>query len=277
MMNPNVSLIKLDDIRNSDGKTFHIGELPEIEDTQNYDLNSQKDLQRFIKDVKSEVRTSFEYRELVRYLKEYGGFDRSGISQNISNSDDSKVKIEIHHTPLTIEDIVRIVYEKRRFYHEDLSLESVAKEVMECHYKGIVGLYPLTATEHELVHNGYLFIPPKDVFGRYDLFVSAYGQFMEPEDKETLEEIEEFGNNYDTKSQNQILNQSNIYIDPAGAYDTPKLDVIKDVFINRIETIKNNMYSLPILSEQLQEKEPKMREAICFVDKNGNRINEPES
>ena len=60
---------------------------------------------------------------------------------------------------------------------------------MECHYKGIVGLYPLTATEHELVHNGYLFIPPKDVFGRYDLFVSAYSQFMEPEDKETLEEM----------------------------------------------------------------------------------------
>jgi len=277
MMNPNVSLIKLDDVKDSKGQTFHIGELPEIEDTQNYDLNNPKEVTRFIKDVKSEVRTSFEYRELIRYLKEYGGFDRSGISENISNSDGSKVKIEVHHTPLTIEDIVKIIYEKRRFYHEDLSLESVAKEVMECHYKGIVGLYPLTATEHELVHNGYLFIPPKDVFGRYDLFVSTYSQFMEPEDKETLEEIEEYGKNFDTTEQNKILAQSNIYIDPAGAYELPRLNIIKDAFVNRIETIKNNMYSLPILDEQVQEKEPEMKEVIFFVDNDGNRIDEPKS
>ena len=277
MMNPNVSLVKLDDIKDSKGQTFHIGELPEIEDTQNYDLNNPKDLTRFIKDVKSEVRTSFEYRELIRYLKEYGGFDRSGISENISNSDGSKIKIEVHHTPLTIEDIVKIIYEKRRFYHEDLSLESVAKEVMECHYKGIVGLYPLTATEHELVHNGYLFIPPKDVFGRYDLFVSAYGQFIEPEDKETLEEIEAYSKNFNPAEQNKILAQSNIYIDPAGAYELPKLGIIKDTFVNRIETIKNNMYSLPILNEQIQEKQSEMKEAIIFVDNHGNRIDEPKS
>ena len=277
MMNPNVSLIKLDDIRNSDGKTFHIGELPEIEDTQNYDLNSQKDLQRFIKDVKSEVRTSFEYRELIRYLKEYAGFDRSGISQNISNSDGSKVKIEIHHTPLTIEDIVRIIYEKRRFYHEDLSLEMVAKEVMECHYKCIVGLYPLTATEHELVHNGYLFIPPQDVFGRYDLFVLNYGQFMEPEDKETLEEIEAYGQNFDHLSQNQILAQSNIYIDPNGAYQLPNMSILKNTLSNRIETIKNNMYTLPTLEDNQNNKENQMIEGIYFVDENGNRIDDPNS
>ena len=274
MINP-LNLIKPDEIRDSNGKTFHIGELEEY-DTIDYDLGNPKDLERFIKDVKSEVRTSFEYRELIRYLREYFGFDRSGLS-GVSNSDGSKLKIEVHHTPLTIEEIVRIVYEKRRFYHEDLSLESVAKEVMECHYKGIVGLYPLTATEHELVHNGYLFIPPKDVFGRYDLFVSSYGQFMEPEEKETLEEIEEYGKSFDSSQQLKLLSQSNIYIDPAGAYQLPSLDILKDKFINRIETIKNNMYSLPILDEQIIQEQPKMRECLIFYDKNGNRINEPES
>ena len=276
MINP-MNLVKLDDIRDSNGKTFHIGELPEIEDTQNYDLNNPKDLERFIKDVKSEVRTSFEYRELIRYLKEYAGFDRSGISQNISNSDGSKVKIEIHHTPLTIEDIVRIVYEKRRFYHEDLSLEMIAKEVMECHYKCIVGLYPLTATEHELVHNGYLFIPPQDVFGRYDLFVLNYGQFMEPEDKETLEEIEAYGQNFDHMSQKQILAQSNIYIDPNGAYQLPNMNTLKNTLSNRIETIKNNMYALPTLEDNQNNKENQMIEGIYFVDENGNRIDDPNS
>ena len=275
MINP-MNLVKLDDIRSNNGKTFHIGELPDY-DMEDYDLSNPKDLERFIKDVKSEVRTSFEYRELIRYLKEYAGFDRSGISQHISNSDGSKVKIEVHHTPLTIEDIVRIVYEKRRFYHEDLSLEMVAKEVMECHYKCIVGLYPLTATEHELVHNGYLFIPPQDVFGRYDLFVSNYGQFMEPEDKETLEEIESYGQNFDHTSQNQILSQSNIYIDPNGAYQLPNMDNLKNTLSNRIETIKNNMYSLPTLNDDQISNDNQMREAIYFIDKDGNRIDDPNS
>ena len=150
MINP-VNLIKLDDIRDSSGKTFHIGQLPDY-DQEDYDLANPKDFERYIKDVKSEVRGSFEYREMVKYLREYCGMDRSGLNPDITNNDSKRVKIEIHHTPFVLEDIVRIVYEKRLANHEDLSVEMVAKEVMACHYRCIIGLYPLTATEHELVH-----------------------------------------------------------------------------------------------------------------------------
>ena len=180
MINP-VNLIKLDDAKDGNGRTFHIGELPDYEQ-EDYDLSNPKDFDRYIKDVKSEVRGSFEYREMVKCLREYGGMDRSGISPNISNTDSKHVKIEIHHTPFVLEDIVRIVYEKRLHNHEDLSVQMVAKEVMECHYRCIVGLYPLTATEHELVHNGYLFIPPSEVFGRYDLFMQQYMLLRRSED-----------------------------------------------------------------------------------------------
>ena len=273
MINP-MNLIKVDDIRDEQGKTFHIGELAEY-DTEDYDLANPKDFGRFIKDVKSEVRNSFEYRELIKYLREYGGMDRSGLNPNISNSDGGRVKIEIHHTPFVLEDIVKIVYEKRRFYHEDISVQMVAKEVMECHYKCIVGLYPLTATEHELVHNGYLFIPPTDVYGDYKRFMNAYSQFIDDEDKQTIEEIEAYGESFKKEEQDKLLVQSNIYLDPAGAYALPDLNQLSNLMQNRIETVKNNMYSLPTLNETKNEQQkPKMIEAIYFVDENGERIDQ---
>ena len=271
MIDP-INLIKLEDIQDENGKVFKVEELPPY-DQQDYDFSNPKDFNRFVKDVKSEVRGSFEYREMVKYLKNYGGMDRSGLNPNISNNDSRRVKIEIHHTPLTLEDIVKIVYEKRLFYHEDLSVEMVAKEVMECHYKSLIGLYPLTSTEHELVHNGYLFIPPSHVYGRYDLFDTLYKPFIEDDDQETLERIEEHEKVFNPEEQNKLLEQSNIYIDPAGAYNVPQLENLKDAMSGRIDTIKNNMYSLPVLNET-KDDSPKMEPAIYFVNEKGERIND---
>jgi len=273
MMNP-INLIKLDDVRDGEGKTFHVGVLPDY-DQEDYDLSNPKDFERYIKDVKAEVRGSFEYREMVKYLKDYGGMDRSGFNPNISNADSKHVKIEIHHTPLAIEDIVRIVYEKRLYYHQDLSVQMVAKEVMECHYKCIVGLYPVSSTEHELVHSGYLFVPPSKVFGRYDLFFNGYGSFIDEEDKQVLEEVEAHEKCFNAQEQEKLLSQSNIYLDPEGAYEVPQLTVLKDAVSNRIDTIKNNMYSLPVLNEVPES--PKLKEAIYFIDEKGDRIDEPLS
>ena len=247
MINP-INLIKIEDIVDSNGKTFHIGELPDY-DQEDYDLSNHKDFERYIKDIKSEVRNSFEYREMIKYLRNHGGMDRSGISPMITNTDSTHVKIEIHHTPLVLEDIVRIVYEKRSFNHEDLSVQMVAKEVMECHYRCIVGLYPLTATEHELVHNGYLFIPPSDVFGNYDKFLEEYDKFVDPDDKQTIQEIKSHEKNFNPQEQNQILVKSNIYVDANGAYEHPNFTQFEQGVSDRITNIKNNMYTLPIMSD----------------------------
>ena len=274
MINP-LNLIKVDDVRSEEGKTFHIGPLPDY-DQEDYDLANPKDFERYIKDVKSEVRGSFEYREMVSYLRENAGMDRSGLNPNIASTDAHKVKIEIHHTPLCLEDIVKVVYEKRRVNHEDISVQMVAKEVMECHYKGIVGLYPLSATEHELVHNGYLFIPPSKVFGRYDLFEDAYSPYMENEDKEVLEEIEAHEEVFNPDDQNYLLSQSNIYLDPNGAYNVPQLVELKDAMSNRIDTVKNNMYTLPVLNEQ-PSTENEMKPAVYFENEKGEKIDGPIS
>ena len=259
MINP-INLIKPDELKNEKGSVLGIGQLSDY-DIEDYDLSNPKDFTRYLSDIKKEIRGSFEYKEMIKYLKNFGGMDRSGINPNISNTDSNKIKIEIHHTPLTLEDITRIVYEKRLAHHEDLSVEMVAKEVMEDHYKNLIGLYPLSSTEHELVHGGYLFIPPSHVYGRPDLFEELYSEFIDDEQKETLESIREHEKDFNPDEQNKIISQSNIYINPSGSYMIPDIESLSNKMSGRIDTIKNNMYSLPILNENITEN---LREAIIF-------------
>lgn len=240
MIDP-INLIKIEDLDNSD-KLFKLTELPDY-DTEDYDLNSGKDFNKYISDLEKIVRGSYEYKALINHLRNYYEMNKSASFQSLSNTD-SRVRIEIHHSPFTLYDICRIVYDKRSFYHQDLSIEMVAKEVMELHYRRVVGLVPVTETEHQLVHNQYYFIPTTILWGRYDLFVSMYNQFLE-EYKSVLEEIEEYSKVYDQIQQNKIISKSSVYIDPNGAYELPKLEDLKSVLSDRISLIKNNNYMLP--------------------------------
>lgn len=263
MINP-VNLIKIDNLSDSNDKVFKITDLPQY-DFEDYDLSDGKDFSRYLSDIENIVRGSYEYREMIKYLRDYCEMNKTGNYESIANTDSYRVKIEIHHTPFTLFDICKIVYDKRAFYHEDLSPEMVAKEVMELHYKQLVGLYPLTQTEHQLVHNQYLFVPTDKVWGRYDLFVSLYDPFIDPDLKDTLKDIEEYSRLYNEERQRQLISQSNIYIDPNGAYQLPVFDQIKDIMSNRITTIKNNYYMLPTIQEDIpQKKEQKLIEAVTF-------------
>lgn len=233
------------------GSILTLDDIPPY-DAEDYDLSSPKEFSKYLKDIESSVRTSFEYREFTKFLRNYYGMYVSGSFANITGLD-SSVKIEIHHTPFSLFDIVVTVQEKRKFFHQDLSVEMVAKEVMELHYKQLIGLYPLTQTEHELVHNGYLFIPVDRIFGRYDLFRNLYMQFIPPELLETLDRVEEFSretHEVERMQQNLLLTQSNIYLDTSGSYSLPILDKLKNVMNNRIDQIKSNAYLLPSFEEE---------------------------
>jgi len=247
MIDPN-NLALLTDLKDSRGDIIKLSDIP-LYDKEDYDLSDTKEFSRYLKDIESDVRSSYEYRQFIRYLKEYFGMGYSGTYENM-NSADSKIKIEIHHTPFSLYDIVCIVHDKRSFYHQDLSVQMVAKEVMECHYKQLVGLYPLTQTEHQLVHNGYLFIPTYKIFGRYDLFVSAYRDFIDDDMMKTLQSIEDYSKvSYDEERQRILLSQSNVYIDMDRTYSLPMLDNLKLALTNRVQEIKQNSYVLPIFDE----------------------------
>lgn len=260
MINPS-NLQIYDELRNSNGSVLEFDNINEYDDIE-YDLDDIKDFNKYISDIKKDVRNSYEYSQYIKYLREYFGMYKSGNFEDVNILNNKNVKIEIHHTPYTLEDIVRIVYEKRKFYNQNLSVQMMSKEIMELHYKGIIGLYPLSKTEHELVHNSILFIPVSKIFGKYELFTSLYSEFIDQDKKELLNNIEEYSKAYDEEYQKNLLSQSNIYLDTSNIYQLPLFDNIKSIMDNKIKSIKNNSYQLPLFED---EKKEEMKNVLEFI------------
>jgi hypothetical protein len=173
----------------------------------------------------------------------------------VSSRDSYAIKIEIHHYPFSLFDIVRIVYKKRCYFNEPLNVELVAKECTMLHYQLLVGLIPLSTTAHQLFHVGKLFIPVNCVLGRYRLFVDFYKKFCEDEpelfdaldriEKYSIEQISDLYNTANLFNQNEIRIQNN-----SAQYQLPDFNNMNTIMNNRISDIKNNGYRLPTITEE---------------------------
>ena len=222
-----------------DGNVIVINSLPTY-DIPDYDLFNEKDFKKYLDDVEKTIRGSFEYKAFIAYLRENMDMNKCSFYQNVNNIDTFKIKIEIHHEPITLYDMCIVVYNKRVAMHEDLDIEMVAKEVMYLHYMLYVGLIPLAETVHELVHNQYLFVPTTKVLGYYRNFVEAYKPYFLPEQLETLDNIEEATENLEHKDDyKDLLKVDYIYVDASGAYDLPSADEMVNLMKLRIHEIKN--------------------------------------
>lgn len=202
-----------------------------------FDLNDEKSFKKYMQTVERVVRSSFEYRVYINYLREYMDMNQCAFYQNVNNTDTVKVRIEIHHEPLSLYDICLIVYNKRVSFNEPLDEEYVAKEVMYLHYNLMVGLIPLAETVHQLVHAQYLFVPTTAVLGKYREFVERYKPYMLPEQLEVLEHIEEATQVYDSDDAKTVLAKNYIYVDMSGAYQLPKSEDIINMLKDRIKEI----------------------------------------
>lgn len=229
---------------------IHIKEVPEF-DMEPYVLEDEKDYKKFIDDVERTCRRSFEYRNFIRYIRDNMNMDRCSFLNKVSNEDTFDIKIEIHHYPFTLRDICEIVFKKREYYGESLTVNMVAKEVMSLHYKLVIGLIPLSETVHELAHSGRLFIPIDKVLGRYNLFVDCYEPFCKPEQLDALKRIEK----YSMEQRSQLFNTT--IIDPNKVtyniedtnYGLPDFNVVNDDMVKQLEIIKTNNYLLPTIEE----------------------------
>lgn len=221
--------------------------LPEYEKAD-YDLNVEKSYKRYILDIKRDVRTSFEYSHFISYLKENLDMNKCSFFKNVSGANSRKVRIEVHHDPFTIEDIIRIVAKKRLDLGENTDVPMVAKEVAYLHYNLLVGLIPLSTTVHEMVGNGFLFVPTTKVFGRYKEFVKLYDDYIMPEQKDVLDRIEELTGVYDESEAMNLLERHMIYVDLSGdQYQFPSYSDI-------IELMRERMKELNKPKEQQIEK-----------------------
>lgn len=214
----------------------------EIED---YDFYDEKEIEKYIKDVERVVRNSFEYKRLIRFLKNKLDMRKCAIYERVCTETTdtySKVAIHIHHEPLTLYDICKIVFKKRMELGEIVDEQVTAKEVMLLHYNLLIGLIPLAETVHELVHNQYLFIPTTKVFGFYRDFLDMYDQYIPKDIKENIQSIETATTMYDG-SDLKILDTHVLYVNLDNGQRLPKYEEVQQFLNNRIKDMDKSSQS----------------------------------
>ncbi len=150
---------------------------------------TDKDKRKFIERTKRLIRNSMEYKDYIKYLRDNCDMDKCAFFQKIKKTKENKVRIEIHHEPFTLDDIVRTVINKHIDEGVPLNDLDIADEVMYLHYSDMVGLIPLSKTIHEMVHSdtNKIFIPLNMCYGNYREFLNQYGDYIEDDIMNRLE------------------------------------------------------------------------------------------
>lgn len=154
-----------------------------------YTFKNNKERYAYVTYVKNLIRKTPEYREYVSFLKKYMHMNKCVVFNNLGSDPNKKYRIELHHTPFTLAEIINVVVTKRQQLGESLNPRFVAEEVLELHYDDKVGLINLSITAHELAEKGRIFIPLQLIYQRYDLFVNEYEMYMDSTLKSKIEMI----------------------------------------------------------------------------------------
>lgn len=163
---------------------------PFVESFYFEDFYDDRSVKKFIKIVERLIRTSKEYNTYIGELRNNVSIlNHDNILSNISAAD---VDLEFHHYPFTLYDIIEIVMLHHVVQKENFTSFSIAKEVMELHYKHLIGLVSLTKTTHELSHSGNLFLATTQVFGDYKHFIELYKDGLSGVMMEKINAIEQY-------------------------------------------------------------------------------------
>ena len=180
---------------------------------------------KLIKTIETYVRSSLEYKDLIKYLKDYIDMNQCEFFQNFDGSQKPGL-IQIHHEPFDLFSITQIVMnrqEKELGYINELQ---VAEEVMRLHYRGLVGLIPLSVPAHESVHDGKLIVPLNCVYGKFVQFVKEYYDYIDDVLLVMLNEKIEQTKNLKAEDMS-ILSVRYIYTDVDG-YNLPLIQPIEE-------------------------------------------------
>ena len=151
-------------------------------------LYEEQEYKKFIKNTERLIRTSREYKTYVEQLR--GTISALNVDNVLSYITSTDADLEFHHYPLSLYDIVDAVVLQSFFDMEDFTSFDVARKVMEAHYENLIGVVPLSKTNHELAHAGELFLSQKQVFGDYRKFMTKYVEGISQELNEKITEME---------------------------------------------------------------------------------------
>lgn len=140
------------------------------------DIYDMQKIVRFIKKCEAMIRGSQAYSSYIGNLRNEKQLHSCAIKGNITDED---VNIEFHHYPFTLYDIVYTVIMQYIMENVPFNSFSITNEVLELHSLNIIGLVPLSITEHQLVHDGVRQLSIKSVFGDVNKFVAKYNPYMD--------------------------------------------------------------------------------------------------
>ena len=189
----------------------NINNLPDVE--MIYNIISEKDKVKTVKTCERMIRSSLEYKDYIKFLKDYIDMTKCSFFGNVKMDHYSKFKVEIHHSPFTLYDITMTILLKHLDYYGEINLFEVCEEVMKLHYQCKVGLIPLSTTVHKLVHEGMLFIPVQNVRGEWLSFYKDYEPYMPQDMKDKLKNIVKFSKECQDYS---LLETKYTYVDVDG-------------------------------------------------------------
>ena len=136
------------------------------------DVFDETNLKKFIKSVERTVRTSKEYKRYIENLRtNVHALNYDTVMSNISNTDRA---LEVRQYPWSLYEISDILILDHLANKDNITSFSIAKEIMEYHFKNKIGLVSLTKTNHELAHDGALFLHKNQIFGKYEEFINEH-------------------------------------------------------------------------------------------------------
>lgn len=147
------------------------------------DLNR---LVRYVSRIESLVRTSNRYKKYKEYLFNEIKLDRCTVLGNITKDD---ADIEMHHGPIyNLFDISFIVLNhKLTICDDNITTFSIAKEILDLHYKNYLQIVMLATSVHEQEHDNQGFISLNQAWGNQNIlkFLEKYkyGLTIEHKDK----------------------------------------------------------------------------------------------
>jgi hypothetical protein len=146
-------------------------------------------MRKFIKSTEAIIRQSKEYNDYLALIKtNYSILNYDNMMSHIGSGDAS---IEIHHYPFTLYDIVEIVMSHHIARGDNFTSFDLAKEIMNLHFRHEIGFVPLTTTNHELAHDGAIFISTKQIFGDWRKFAAEYDDGLNEDEREKAKRIVE--------------------------------------------------------------------------------------
>ena len=156
----------------------------------NYEiLTDNKEKDKFVKSIERIIRQSYEYKNFIGILKNVYGYTSSTFFKRIDIRD-TKVPIEFHHYPFTLYDLVSIEVDFEIDKGEtEIDPLKIAERVMKYHYQLMVGLVPLSETEHELVHDGKKFVNIDEVKGDFEAYLEKFDHKIPDEFKEKIQNL----------------------------------------------------------------------------------------